>query len=521
MEDEAPHASRRAPGAESDEEEDMPDYQALAALYEKRAAQGPGVERDAGPAIPKRGEKDFEPTGFGGQARVLERSRDALLTTIAMQRAHSSKSLSTATWDPVLARAFVHTQRGQSCTNMGVTERRTAADGRTLSCLELFPEEATYLVERGSLDCRWTRTPGVPPADADFTTCLPMSVEQAYAQVLGHDACTPARYQIYAYLKRLGYIVQRAHVTDRMRAAQGAAVSAAAPRPRAPTTRLLAARLLSMVAALLWRLWAPIRWMLRIVHRRLGARAPPRGLLGVSPTDSYDDVFRALQIVHSDHGAAARPPQAHASLEPFFYAWRPATHFKRTHPPPPEFRICVLETDKTPMLGARDFEELFSHVPVPAHVPGMAPGPAPPGMAGDERELQAIREANRRAYGKPAGAGNRRVPHAAPRSTAPAHTTWIGAALRPLLCMVRMIAAWLQRGAARCGLHRRTRKRAHAPPNVYLPLKAGRRSVVVAIVDQGTMSLLRFGEAEFARWRIAGGPMHYVGAGGTKMGGTG
>ena len=40
--------------------------------------------------------------------------------------------------------------------------------------------------------------------------------------------------------------------------------------------------------------------------------------------------------------------------------------------------------------------------------------------------------------------------------------------------------------------------------NVYLPLKAGRRSVVVAIVDQGTMSLLRFGEAEFTRWRLAG-----------------
>ena len=41
-------------------------------------------------------------------------------------------------------------------------------------------------------------------------------------------------------------------------------------------------------------------------------------------------------------------------------------------------------------------------------------------------------------------------------------------------------------------------------PNVYLPLKAGRRSVVVAIVDHGTTSLLRFGEAEFDRWRIAG-----------------
>ena len=66
---------------------------------------------------------------------------------------------------------------------------------------------------------------------------------------------------------------------------------------------------------------------------------------------------------------------------------------------------------------------------------------------------------------------------------------------------LRVLAAWVRRIGVRCGAVRAPKK---PVGNVYLPLKAGRRSVVVAIVDQGTMSLLRFGEAEFARWRLAG-----------------
>lgn len=41
-------------------------------------------------------------------------------------------------------------------------------------------------------------------------------------------------------------------------------------------------------------------------------------------------------------------------------------------------------------------------------------------------------------------------------------------------------------------------------PNPFPPLKSGRRNVILAVVDNGTTSLLRFGEAEFAKWRLAG-----------------
>lgn len=461
---------------ESDGEEDMPDYRVLAALAQRHK---PGVEA---PTIPKRGEKDFEPTGFGGQSKALALSRDALFAAIRTERAHSSKTLSTATWDPVFARAFVFVQRGQSCAHLGVTERRVV-DGQTTTHLELFPEEAVYLIERGALDCRLTRTPGAVPLERDHASCIPLSVAQAYAQLLGRDGATMARYQIYAYLKRLGYIVQRAELVDRIRAQ----VQPPAPRyPVRAVVRAVHACWTRLVAAVFRR----VVWLARLVTARVRHR---RGLLGISPHDSYHRVFRTLQIVPTGD---AVPDVRPAHLAPFLYAWRPATHFKRTQPPPPEFRIVVLETEQHPMLRLRDFEVLFSHVPLPR---ADAVGGEPSGAAlggDDDAQLEAIREQNRRAYGK-----QRKLPRPTP-SARPAHVaTLVGR----LLWLVRVLGTLLRRVGQRCKVVRPAKKPAG---NVYLPLKAGRRSVVVAVVDQGTMSLLRFGEAEFARWRLAGEEGH-------------
>jgi len=62
--------------------------------------------------------------------------------------------------------------------------------------LWLLPEETIYMVERGSMECWWEE--GVP-----------MSVQGAYATCL--EGCGGLeRYQVYAYLKRAGYILTRA-----------------------------------------------------------------------------------------------------------------------------------------------------------------------------------------------------------------------------------------------------------------------------------------------------------------------
>lgn len=48
-------------------------------------------------------------------------------------------------------------------------------------------------------------------------------------------------------------------------------------------------------------------------------------------------------------------------------------------------------------------------------------------------------------------------------------------------------------------------KRAPKKPSSYPRLKLGRRSIIVAIVDNGTTSFIRFSESEFAKLQWVGG----------------
>ncbi|WFD42911.1 tRNA-splicing endonuclease subunit sen54 [Malassezia psittaci] len=466
---------------DSDGEEDMPDYRVLAALTQRHK---PGAEA---PVIPKRGEKDFEPTGFGGQTKALSLSRDALFSALRTDRAHSSKTLSTATWDPVLERAIVFVQRGQSCVHMGVTERRTTHDGLKSTHLELYPEETVFLLERGALDCRMNDSIGSIPTEAAHPHCIPISVAQAYAQILGKDGATLARYQIYAYLKRLGYIVQRSDLVDRLRAQANDAAQHDSKhwRWRLRNIYPLLVAILRRFTGLIGRIVRSIFYLSRLISKRL---RPTRGLLQVSPNDSYDKIFQALQIVPTAVPSDRKATKHDSHLRPFYYAWRPATRFKRTQPPPPEFRICVLETNQYNMLHLEDFEELFAHIPLPQSGPGEDLGQ---GASAEEVQLQVIREQNRRAYGKQRKATRNATAQPAKVATALDRLNRLLQAIKRILLYIGM----------NCNLVRAPSK---PTGNVFLPLKAGRRSVVVAIVDQGTMSLLRFGEAEFTRWKLAG-----------------
>lgn len=96
--------------------------------------------------------------------------------------------------------------------------------------LALLPEEVLYLTERGSLLCWKQEDPKQQLTTSAFDKeGTPMSVQQAYAELIGQESLTLERYQVrsnkngcsyftemlyvfyqvYAYLKRLGYTVTR------------------------------------------------------------------------------------------------------------------------------------------------------------------------------------------------------------------------------------------------------------------------------------------------------------------------
>lgn len=81
--------------------------------------------------------------------------------------------------------------------------------------LELLPEETLYLVERGAMYC-WQPTDLPLPKTQllDDVEGVPMSVQQAFAEMIGKEDLTLERYQVR--LKTLLYL-SAASIIDRRR----------------------------------------------------------------------------------------------------------------------------------------------------------------------------------------------------------------------------------------------------------------------------------------------------------------
>lgn len=180
----------------------------------------------ANPVIPKRGEKDFEPASVDRfvdlQQSLLEASRSALFDAISSgTRSHSSKAPNRAIWDPIRERAYMvpvvdpslppsakinrdsilHNENASAGAMHGIHFLTTGKYNQERKRMELMPEEALYLIERGSIEC-WT---------SEYNPTVPVSVQHAWAIMITAADLSPERYQVYAFLKRLGYTVVRSN----------------------------------------------------------------------------------------------------------------------------------------------------------------------------------------------------------------------------------------------------------------------------------------------------------------------
>ncbi len=96
---------------------------------------------------------------------------------------------------PQYSRARVVDSRGTIFQTIGYTTRRL---GDAHKHLELLPEEVLYMVERGSMLCWKTSTPLPEDDSLDPVKPLgsPMSVQQAFAEMLGIEQITLEHYQV-------------------------------------------------------------------------------------------------------------------------------------------------------------------------------------------------------------------------------------------------------------------------------------------------------------------------------------
>ncbi|KAH8104779.1 tRNA-splicing endonuclease subunit sen54 N-term-domain-containing protein [Cristinia sonorae] len=424
------------------------------------------------PVIPKRGDKDFEPSVHGGsglQRHVLDRARNAMLDALKAKRNTSSKSISYGIWYPHLARTHVTTARGIHFTTMGHSVARAGTPAssaaanyqhpiKTAKRLELLPEEAIYLTERGSMFC-WKATDDIVADGLENMEGAPMTVQQVFAEMIGTEGLSLEKYQVFAYLKRLGYVVMRTKPPS-------AAYLTAAPHVAPPSPAL------SLLSKFKTWLFAPIRWLFNRLSRKSSSWHPSIFHHGLT----YPAIFNSLRLLPCGHTAPLqilRPSHETPSpYEIFFNVYKPSTPFKKTSPPKPDFQVVVVNARTAPMPTLSELTDLFDVLPD-------LPPPAP-------RRRIAYAEQKKQAQTQPAPAPSITNNTTHTRSSIPQPPTTLFRRFLPFL-------SWSQPAA----------REPERKPNPFAVLKQGKKMVVIAAVDSGMISFFAFRQGGFEEFPMA------------------
>ena len=250
---------------------------------------------------------------------------------------------------------------------------RTMGRGDSRNRMWLLPEEALYLIERGSLDIRWPedRQLGGDEVHDDDTEAdermgeLPMSLQGAYATFIGKSGLTPERHSVFSGLRRLGYTVIRAPSwsTDDIEA-NGHAHNPIRQEQDATLTRTnhdaqtSSGGMLGLINRLVHYLFQPKR----------GASCPSFGPL-VAPGlyRSYNDIYRALALIpyyepSRLHATESRPvPQAPFRIT--YHVYKPSTTYRKSSPPTPDFRIAVVDARESNVPTIEQIGALLDSMP--------------------------------------------------------------------------------------------------------------------------------------------------------------
>jgi tRNA-splicing endonuclease subunit Sen54 len=381
-------------------------------------------------SIPRRGEKDFEPNSTLLQSDALAVSRQAMHNALSFPRLHypknkiigiyvpdgpappptasggssaagsitaapgAKKPLASGIGVPADACVYVVNPKGQHFRTMGQADRWNR--------IWLLPEEALYLLERGSLEIWWSSAG--PDGNGQDELDIPMSLQAAYTCLIGRAGLTLERFSVFSGLRRGGYVLVRAPSWDEREDDEVQRTSI----EEKPSIKAGGEH--SGLMEYFGRL-------LRLVYNANETASAVSGpLIGLGIHRRYDDIYRRLSLIPCEDPSVPDPP-ARPTSPPFrlaYHVYKPSTPFRKSAPPEPDFRIAVVNARTTTIPTLSQLRALLESTPL-----------NPPRGEKLDRQL-------------------------------------------------------------------------------YMRLRHGYRNVILAIVDQGVVSFLRFGDAGFSKEKIFG-----------------
>lgn len=349
------NAGQGGAAAVEDAEEDAPDYKLFLSMFDKAGVSSKAV---------RKGEKDFESHGTRAQDGMLEASRKVMEDVLGYTRIHREESWVRGWcfpdwWEEAEEPAdhegiwlqdrvvMMEHERGGWQKDIG-RSIPGKVDRAGAGKLWLLPEEAIYLVERGTVDLWWPNQPledtlaDVAKTPDDFDAGLPLSLEAAYSLFIGNDdgergKISLPKYQVFSHLKRAGMHVLRAPTHPQLPPATNPASSS------------------------LWQ------WLFSLVRPGQQKLANPSGPL-VQPGlyRAYRPIYQQLAILPR-HKPLPNPPAPQPPTDPyrvFWHVWKSGGQpFSKKSPPPPDFRIAVVEADNSFIPTLEEIEALLESTP--------------------------------------------------------------------------------------------------------------------------------------------------------------
>ncbi|WVF66049.1 hypothetical protein IAT40_000787 [Kwoniella sp. CBS 6097] len=370
--------------------------------------------------IPKRGEKDFEPMEetVNLQDMMLQKSREALFNALVGVRGGNSKSISHAIITPSNPFPRLLVIHGHLFDTLGITVRSPSSSitsssdhrGKGKTSIQLLPEEALYLLERGSLQIWIGRDPETEQEREDgvgewcdeehgVKGAVEMSVMEGFGAFIGREGLSWERYQAYGYLKRLGYTVQRSrafiptHFLSDSTPTSSALTSGDRVLnehdPRLPHFRTWWTNIPRWIGAF-------FKWIDRSAEKAYGwvsdvglglVRGRPfkGSLLDGWTGKTYSSIFAHLRIIPAGHSQPLpiqpTPPVPESTYDPlkinpylpFFHIWKPSTTWTKRawdkgseeglRVQKPDYFAGVVESRNTPLPTINQLSEIFETLP--------------------------------------------------------------------------------------------------------------------------------------------------------------
>ncbi|KAK0626236.1 hypothetical protein B0T14DRAFT_422701 [Immersiella caudata] len=363
----------------------------------------------------RKGEKDFESHGTAKQENALEQSRQAMQEVLSYTRIHKLQNWQRAWYFPdwwadynegeerendkngekrpyghIRDRVVLLETPSATTQNFGRAVTGQPKDAPARSKDWLLPEEALYLIERGSLDLWWP-TRGLeelfpPPTvtkdgeasaeslldavgeafntgeDEEYETGFPLSLQAAYSLLVGDDGergkISLQKFQVYSNLKRASYQVHRALPV------QGE--SSISQSPPSPT---------------LWQ------WFSSLLSSE--RKPQPFGPL-VQPGlyRSYVPIYKQMAIIPR-HKPSAVPSSQFETSDPFavhFHIWKPAAKWSKIRHPAPDFYVAVVDAQETEVPSFEEITALTDSTP---------PAPGKPEWTGPGRLYPRLKHGHR------------------------------------------------------------------------------------------------------------------------------